>query len=747
MLKNFNPRLYQETIFSTCTLKNTLVVLPTGLGKTMIALMLAAQRLKQYPQSKILFLAPTKPLVEQHLQTFIKQTNISEKELIMFTGTVNPKKREELWNVGKIFFSTPQGLENDVINGRIKLDDVSLLVVDEAHRTVGDYAYVFLAKQYQEKAKRPRILALTASPGTDKQKIHEVMNNLFIEEIELRTETDSDVKDYIQEMEIDWIPLELPEELKKVQEYLTNCFRSKIQAVKLLGFYNGSLDASRTELLRIQGALHGSLGKGEKSIELMKSLSLLAEAMKVQHAIELVETQGITPLHEYMNKIYEDSKTSKTKAVQNLVRDVNFKIARIAINKLLEQEIDHPKLDELKKIIKNQIIKNSNSKIIIFSQFRDTAVKIHEELETLSNISSKVFVGQAKKKNSGLTQKEQKKIIEDFKNEKFNCLIATSVAEEGLDIPSVDLVLFYEPVPSGIRTIQRRGRTGRQSKGKVMILMTKNTRDEVYKWSAHHKERKMKRVLQEIIKSPTVMRETQKKLSLPKASNNSLNNYLQKEKQFKIIVDHREKSSRMLKQLIDKNILIEQKQLIVGDYLLSNRCAVEYKKVLDFVNSIIDGRLLSQIKSLKQNYEKPLLIIEGKESLFSQRSIHPNAVRGMIATITVAYGIPIIMTTDENDTAEQLIAIAKREQDETTTQFNPHSSKKSATIKEQQEYLISSMPKIGVELAKRLLEQFGTIKKIINASAKDLETVESIGTKKAEEIQKLLTTTYEKENK
>ena len=311
MLKNFNPRLYQETIFSTCTLKNTLVVLPTGLGKTMIALMLAAQRLKQYPKSKILFLAPTKPLVEQHLQTFINQTTIPEKELIVFTGTVTPKKREELWKIGKIFFSTPQGLENDVINGRIKLDDVSLLIVDEAHRTVGDYAYVFLSKQYQEKAKRPRILALTASPGTNKEKIQEVMDNLFVEEIELRTETDSDVKDYVQEMEIDWIPLELPEELKKVQEHLTNCFKSKVQAVKLLGFYNGSLDASKTELLRIQGALHGLLGKGEKSIELMKSLSLLAEAMKVQHAIELVETQGIAPLHEYMNKIYEDAKTSK----------------------------------------------------------------------------------------------------------------------------------------------------------------------------------------------------------------------------------------------------------------------------------------------------------------------------------------------------------------------------------------------------------------------------------------------------
>ncbi|PIO06828.1 hypothetical protein COT47_02550, partial [Candidatus Woesearchaeota archaeon CG08_land_8_20_14_0_20_43_7] len=144
-IKDFTPRLYQETILATCTMANTMVILPTGMGKTPIAFMLAAQRLRSYPSSKILILAPTKPLAEQHLDTFRKHLDIPEDDFALFTGFVKPEKRKQLWDEKKVFISTPQGLENDVISGNIKLRDVSLIVFDEAHRAVGDYSYVFLA--------------------------------------------------------------------------------------------------------------------------------------------------------------------------------------------------------------------------------------------------------------------------------------------------------------------------------------------------------------------------------------------------------------------------------------------------------------------------------------------------------------------------------------------------------------------------------------------------------------------------
>jgi len=193
MITGIKPRLYQEKIFAECVNKNCLVVLPTGMGKTLISLMLAAQRLKQYPQSKILLLSPTKPLVEQHFVTFKKHFTISAENIGMFTGNVKPKERQKQWQEKQVIFSTPQGLENDILSGKLSFEKVSLLVFDEAHRATGDYAYVFLAKRFQQTSRFPRLLALTASPGSDLETISALCNNLFIESVEIRTEQDPDV--------------------------------------------------------------------------------------------------------------------------------------------------------------------------------------------------------------------------------------------------------------------------------------------------------------------------------------------------------------------------------------------------------------------------------------------------------------------------------------------------------------------------------------------------------------------------
>src|SRR3989344_7940040 len=150
MLKNFVPRLYQQTILGTAANYHTLVVLPTGLGKTALAFLLAIQRLDNYPNSKILMLSPTKPLCDQHANTFRKHLEIPEGKVVVFTGSVPPEKRGELWKEAQIAISTPQGLENDVINQRIKLEEVSLLIFDEAHHATGEYSYVWLAPQYDK---------------------------------------------------------------------------------------------------------------------------------------------------------------------------------------------------------------------------------------------------------------------------------------------------------------------------------------------------------------------------------------------------------------------------------------------------------------------------------------------------------------------------------------------------------------------------------------------------------------------
>lgn len=741
MIKNFVPRLYQETIFASAINKNTLVVLPTGLGKTNIFLMLAAQRLKQYPSSKILLIGPTKPLADQYLEVFKEHFEIDERKMAVFTGMVSPGRRAELWGECKIFFSTPQGLENDIISKRINLEDVSLLGFDEAHRAVGDYSYVFVAKQYFKLAKFPRIIALTASPGSDMGKIEEVCKNLFIENIEIRTDSDPDVKPYIQELDMDYVQVNLPPPMVEVQEYLKNFLKSRLEKLKSLGLLQGkNVDfTNKTDLLAMQSELRARAASGENDFVLWNGISVLAEIMKMQHALELLETQGIVSLNSYLQKIHQEGFNSKTKAVHNIVKDPNFRSCLLKAEKLFDDKTEHPKLIELQKIVKNKLMENPQLKMIVFNQYRDNALDIREKLNTIEGAKAEIFVGQVKKGETGLSQKEQKAALDRFREGLFNVLISTSVGEEGLDVPNVDLVIFYEPIPSAIRHIQRRGRTGRHEKGSVIVLMAKDTRDQGYRWSAHHKEKKMFKNLEKLRKDINLFISENRNPKLAEFSSEKTD----KSANPVIYADYREKASGVIKALLDMNADIKLESLENADYILSSRVGVEYKTVPDFVDSIVDGRLLQQIKGMKQAFYRPLILIEGVENLYSMRNIHPNAVQGMLATIAVSYGIPILWSRNPAESASLLCIIARREQEDSTKEFSAHTQKYDMSLKEWQEYIVASLPGIGGALSKPLLKQFKTVRGIMNASHDKLEKVDKIGPKKAERIRDVLDREYD----
>jgi len=723
-IKDFKPRLYQENIVHTSLTKNTLVVLPTGMGKTAVAMMLAVNRLNNYKNSKILVLAPSKPLVAQHMNTFKKYF---DAKMNIFTGEVKPELREGLYKENEIIFSTPQTIANDIIGKRINLKDFSLLVLDEVHKCVGNYDYVFIAKEFNRKSQYPRILGLTASPGSDKAKIDEVRKNAFIEEIEIRNNEDPDVKPYVQEVNIDWIKIDLPSKFLDVKRFLEDSLKGRLDSLKGWGLIGGSQTlVGKGQLLDLQARIHGKIARGFKDIKLWEGISLTAQCIKINHAIELLECQGVSSAYKYLRGIFESAEKTNVKAVKRLVRDINFKSAFIKCKNLYEESIEHPKLDELKKIVSKEMI-NDKVKVMVFTQYRDTAKLIEKILNDI-NIKSKIFVGQQKKEGSGMSQKEQIRLIEDFKKNKFNVLISTNIGEEGLDIPEVDLVLFYEPIPSGIRYIQRKGRTGRQSKGKIVILIAKNTRDEAYHWSAFNKEKKMYKLLKNINDKISL----EKQPTLDTFSNND---------KLRIVVDHRERG--IINELKELDLDVELKDLKAGDFVLSEKVGVELKTKEDFINSIVDGRLLKQLKLLRENFEIPLLLIQGEEDIYSMRNVHPNAIRGMLSTITISYNIPILYSQNVKDTAAILKVIAKREQDPNLKSFYLRNERKPLTLKEQQEYIVSSFPGIGATLAKPLLKKFKTIKKIVNAKKEQLEKISKIGDKKAEEIRKVLDSEYE----
>ncbi|MEK6967198.1 MAG: DEAD/DEAH box helicase [Nanoarchaeota archaeon] len=729
MIKNFTPRLYQQTILGTCVRANTLVVLPTGMGKTNVFLMLSAYRLSQYPNSKILFIGPTRPLIDQYKAVFESNFEIPQEKLVTLTGMVSPEKRAELWKQGQIFFSTPQGLENDILSKRINLEEVSLLGIDEAHRAVGDYAYVFIAKQFNKLSRFPRILALTASPGNDVETIKEVCKNLFIDEIEVRTEDDNDVRPYIQDVDVETIKVDLPESFTKIKHCFETLIKSRLADAKNLGVMPTFRILGKKDLLSLQATLHAKLAQGEKDFSVMKTISILAEVMKAQHALELLESAGIASLESYLKKLESQAQSTKVKAVKNLVADANFRSARYLTTQLFEKKIEHPKVQKIIDLVKSEIVKKNDTKLILFTQFRDTAVMLRDLLRE-SGIKTELFVGQMKKGETGMSQKEQKEMLESFGQGDFSVLVSTSIGEEGLDVPSVDLVVFYEPVPSAIRTIQRRGRTGRLERGKVVVLMAKGTRDEAYKWSAHHKEKLMHRTISSLKATVGELKRTPK-----------LTDFTEQHPTIKILVDFREKGSGVMKQLLEQGVDVQLKQLSVGDYHCSQRAVIELKTVEDFVDSLIDGRLLTQLRELK-NMEKPVVLIVGESDIYSARKVHPNAINGMLATIAVSYGIPLVRVRNDKEAAGFLLAVARREQESSGSDFSPHSEKKMLSLKDLQEYIVSSLPGIGITLAKPLLKEFGSVKNVINASEEDLKKVDLVGEKKSKEIRRILDSEY-----
>ncbi|MFH1105725.1 MAG: DEAD/DEAH box helicase family protein, partial [Candidatus Aenigmatarchaeota archaeon] len=286
---SIESRLYQEQILDTATKKNLLVVLPTGLGKTALAALVAAHRLEKFPDAQILFLAPTRPLAAQHKKTFESFFALPAQDFYVLTGVISPEKRKLQYD-RKIIFSTPQVIENDIKSGVLSLNNFSLVIFDESHRAVGDYAYPFIAKEYQKTAANSLILALTASPGGTYEKIQTICKNLGVQAVEIRTEKDEDVAPYMKEVNVEWVFVELPQQFKEIQALLKKFLETKAQ--KLVEWH--LLEPNRLgkgKLIELQKRLQVMI-KRENAGYAFFALSAVAELLKVEHALEMLESQG-----------------------------------------------------------------------------------------------------------------------------------------------------------------------------------------------------------------------------------------------------------------------------------------------------------------------------------------------------------------------------------------------------------------------------------------------------------------------
>jgi ERCC4-related helicase len=508
-------REYQKNISRFALNKNTLVILPTALGKTIISLLVSINTLYNYRDKRILILAPTRPLVNQHWKSFVSYIKLPNDQTAVVTGKIPPYARTIVWNNDaiRLVFSTPEVVRNDIKEKRVSLENFFLIVFDEAHRAVKDYAYTFIADQYVRHCSFPLILGLTASPGSEKSKIQEICNNLFIEHLEYKTEEDAEVKRFINPIDINWKWFDLPSEYHYVKSILKTMLEEKLNWLISRNIVTkNSKWIFKRDLISLGDELRRTLLTipEEKRRSLYFALMQQSIALSLMYCIELMESQGFNSLGTFLSRTQgEDTKSQKMLIDDNRIKE---------IRRLIEQlNIEHPKIQYLIKVLRERFdsqinsqinskntrnlvrgILEKDSRVLVFTQYRDTAQHI-VELLIKNKIRSSKFVGQSKRQGDpGMRQEEQNSILKKFREGEFNVLVATSIAEEGLDIPEVDLVVFYEPIPSEIRHIQRRGRTGRKNIGSVIILATKDTIDERYLELSRKKIQKMKSVLSSI---------------------------------------------------------------------------------------------------------------------------------------------------------------------------------------------------------------------------------------------------------
>jgi Fanconi anemia group M protein len=808
-------RRYQVALAETAMADHTLVCLPTGLGKTAVSLLVTAHRLAEYG-GKSLLLAPTKPLVEQHAAFYREALEVPDDEIVVFTGEVRPDDRAAVWEEARVVVATPQVVENDLIGNRVSLADVTHCTFDECHRATGDYAYNYIAERYHADAETPLVTGMSASPGGDKEAILQVCQNLGLRDVAVMTEDDADVAEHTYETTVEWEHLDLPETLRELG---------------LTRKTDPSL--SEGDLRKLQAKARQLMNDDDSAG--YKAMSILAELRKIRTAVTYAETQSVESLRRYFERQENAARSSgASKASQRFVSELGVKQAR---SRAERYDDIHPKFRKTRILLAETLGIEGGDRVIVFTESRDTAETLVEFLSESFDVRK--FVGQGDREGSdGMTQTEQKATLDEFRDGEFEVLVSTSVAEEGLDVPEVDLVLFYEPVPKGIRSIQRKGRTGRQSEGRVVVLIANDTRDEAYYWMSRNEEKRMGQELRKLKSMEgdieSELTETQVALATftaaeadvsktdtapdpepepaateptastaatdgsgsssgddgqaglsafagdgdegdeddaagdsedpgsdaPEVASETTDDGTDdgtdddavvatagEDEAFdgvEIVVDQRELDSSIARDLSRKDgVRTRLETLAVGDYVLSDRVAVERKSVSDFLDTLTGGdrSMFEQVGDAARHYARPVVVLEGAD-LYGRRNVHPNAIRGALSSLAVDFGASVLRTSDEQDTAELLYTIARREQEDDDRQVSVHGEKGKRTRTEQQEYVVGSIAEVGPVTARALLEHFGSVEAVMTASEDDLLEVEGVGKVTAGRIRDVVGTEY-----
>ena len=834
-------RAYQLEAVDVALSSSTLLVLPTAAGKTAVAWMAIAEMLER-TNGWALMIAPTAALVKQHFDDLELVFDKDSTKPISMSGAIPPSKREGMWNKGRLVVSTPQVVRNDVNRGLLDLSDCCLLIIDEAHHSTGERAEAQVADLYLELANEPLILGMTASPGSNTEKVQEICNRLRVGRIHLRTSEDNMLSEHLANLDIEELKVRVPDEIRELAEPLVRWQESIVERERRLGRYVMPGTVTHRGLANAMERANLAVRRGQA--DAYGSMSRIGLAMSLHHLINHLLCQGLAAAKEFLDR-KETGEDAEKKNTRNLLRDSRIRSLR---DSLAEMPESHSKVGAVRRLVRERIRRDPESRIIVFATYRDTVSALETALLNLKDVRPIQFIGQSKRASgTGLTPKQQVERIESFRAGEGNVLIATSVGEEGLDIPTADLVIFYEPVASEIRTIQRRGRTGRQRDGDVVVLIAEDTRDEGARAAALRREQNMHRavarvgrklarsthvdlsnlsnfsvvengskisatefviavrkknrpVLKEVEETtdenepadsgqlpPSIFRprgQTGLEQFKPRKKKQDLDDSEQqpsirlKQKNpvssaqdlldlddsppdvpgALICADDRELNSSVVARLKSLGADVRIDRLVTGDFRIGERILVERKTVRDFVDSLVDGRLLEQASRLVGAAPRSLLLIEG-EGLLESNRVHPHALMGALTTLALDFGIPIVTTKDGAETA-RFLTVASRREESMLDGLTPQGRDRLEAVKpeiwmdpvtqaaagarelrkspNQEKFtamsLLIAIPSVDQDLANRLLNRYGTIAALIWADEDDLRQVEGITETQVREI-------------
>ncbi|XP_037729849.1 uncharacterized protein LOC119560461 isoform X2 [Drosophila subpulchrella] len=503
---NLPLRSYQQSIVQSALFKNTLVVLPTGLGKTFIAAVVMYNFYRWYPKGKIVFMAPTRPLVSQQIHASQKIMPFASADTVQLTGQLPRPKRAELWATKRVFFATPQVVHSDMLEAdggsSFPFGSIKLIVVDEAHRAKGRYAYTQVADCLMARNRNFRMLALSATPGRTMEDVAAVCQNLYISNLQVRWDTSIDVQPYIHRRTIRTIVVSLKERIKEPRERLLQIIEPYLRQLTEAEIFRGNKgNVSKNSLLFEQKSFIERSAQGQRHPDHNIIMGNFAMCISMYHSLELMERHG---LRVFVNNFDADEDgrekfvLARDRDLRDLVEQVRQELGANPLDYTthamtngevppLPTDLDfgHAKYEKLRQVLVQHFETNADSRAIVFCEYRESVMLIHRLLlQHRPVLRPRCFVGQGSTVGASyaLTQKQQLQIMADFRSGTSNVLVATSIGEEGLDVGEVEMIVCFDMCSSNpTRFVQRIGRTGRKKNGEVVMLVTEGREQQVLK--------------------------------------------------------------------------------------------------------------------------------------------------------------------------------------------------------------------------------------------------------------------------